>query len=254
MNCILSVVMPCYNEEKSIDGALKCILGQTFSNFELIVVDDCSTDKTSEIIKSYEDSRIIYIRNEKNMGVASSINRGLVNAQGKYVARMDADDSCDVTRFEKQVTYMEGHPNCVLCGTFADVFDGTMTKTYAQISDNNKLKNALVRNNPFVHSSVVFKRIIDGQPVLYPNDKGFEDYGLWINLASKGDFYVVPEILVHRVDINNFGTKNTWAGFSKHEIYRKLIHYQYMAMKETNNYLRGLVAVIPTAIKWIVTA
>ena len=222
MNPIVSVIMPCYNEEENVRNAVTCVLQQTFQNFELIIVDDCSTDATAAIVASFADSRICLLRNAENMGVAKSLNAGLKIARGRYIARMDADDTCEPTRLEKQVAYMEQHPECVLCATGADVYNGKEIRLQSIIMGDELLKRYLVKNNPFVHSSVVFRRNISDRTVCYPEVKGFEDYTLWIELSKLGTFHVLPEILVHRVDIDNLGKKRTWAGFNKNKIYRRL--------------------------------
>ena len=97
MNPIVSVIMPCYNEEENVRNAVTCVLQQTFQNFELIIVDDCSTDATAAIVASFADSRICLLRNAENMGVAKSLNAGLKIARGRYIARIDADDTCEPT-------------------------------------------------------------------------------------------------------------------------------------------------------------
>ena len=249
MNPIVSVIMPCYNEEENVRNAVTCVLQQTFQNFELIIVDDCSTDATAAIVASFADSRICLLRNAENMGVAKSLNAGLKIARGRYIARMDADDTCEPTRLEKQVAYMEQHPECVLCATGADVYNGKEIRLQSVIMGDELLKRYLVKNNPFVHSSVVFRRNISDRTVCYPEVKGFEDYTLWIELSKLGTFHVLPEILVHRVDIDNLGKKRTWAGFNKNKIYRRLFLQQISAIKATHQYAFGLVALVPTLAK-----
>jgi len=162
---------------------------------------------------------------------------------------MDADDTCEPTRLEKQVAYMEQHPECVLCATGADVYNGKEIRLQSVIMGDELLKRYLVKNNPFVHSSVVFRRNISDRTVCYPEVKGFEDYTLWIELSKLGTFHVLPEILVHRVDIDNLGKKRTWAGFNKNKIYRRLFLQQISAIKATHQYAYGLVALVPTLAK-----
>ena len=124
----VSVVMPAYNAEAYIGAAMESILSQSFGDFEFLILNDCSTDGTEAIIQSYDDPRIVYIKNEKNMGVAATLNKGLAAAQGEYIARMDADDFSLPQRFEKQVAYLDAHPEVVVLGTqvqfFSDRGDG----------------------------------------------------------------------------------------------------------------------------------
>lgn len=253
-NPCISVIMPCYNEQDNINKALQSILNQTFTDYELIVVDDCSTDRSGEIIKNIaeEDNRVVYLRNVSNAGVARTLNNGLKIAHGKYIARMDADDVCEPTRFQKQVDYLSNHPDCIVCGSFADVFNGKSTFIQGDVKEDPK--RHLVKNNPFVHSSVMFKREVGNKKVLYPETKGFEDYGLWIDLSDKGEFGIIPEVLVHRVDINNLETKKTWEGFTKLKVYKKLVTYQVKATKKTGFIFYGACCVICTGLKIVVTS
>lgn len=102
-NPLISVLMPAYNAEKYIKEAIESILNQTFSNFEFIIIDDGSIDATEEIIKSFKDSRIVYIKNEKNLGLIKTLNKGISIARGEFIARMDSDDISMPQRFELQL-------------------------------------------------------------------------------------------------------------------------------------------------------
>ena len=110
-NCLISIILPAYNAEKYLKEAIDSILAQTYTNFELIVINDGSTDKTEEIILSYQDSRIRYIKNEKNLKLIRTLNKGIGLAKGKYIARMDADDISLPHRLKEEVEFMEAHPN-----------------------------------------------------------------------------------------------------------------------------------------------
>lgn len=106
----ISVIMPAYNAEQYISEAIESILNQTYSNFEFIIIDDGSTDRTVEMVQSYSDPRIRFVQNEHNLGVAATLNRGLKLATGEYIARMDADDIALRERFGKQVSFLDMHP------------------------------------------------------------------------------------------------------------------------------------------------
>ncbi|WP_062544269.1 glycosyltransferase family 2 protein [Rufibacter tibetensis] len=122
MNPRVSVVLPVYNDEKYIKEAIDSILNQTFYDFELIVIDDRSTDKTSEIVKSFKDSRIRFYINQKNLGRAGSDNFALNLIKGTYVAKMDSDDVCHPERLAKQVEYLEKHPDVNVVGSWMQNF------------------------------------------------------------------------------------------------------------------------------------
>lgn len=117
----ISVIMPVYNVEKYISIAVQSILNQTFENFELIIIDDASTDKTYDIINCFQDKRIVKLRNQTNKGVAATLNEGLKLAHGEYVARMDGDDVSKPDRFEKQLCFMKDNPELLISGTHMEV-------------------------------------------------------------------------------------------------------------------------------------
>ena len=114
----ISVIMSVYNDEKYIAKAIDSILTQSFSNFELIICDDYSTDRSSNIIEKYvkQDNRIVFFKNEKNLGLATSLNRCIERAKGKYIARMDSDDISLPNRFEVEYNYLEDNSDIVVVG------------------------------------------------------------------------------------------------------------------------------------------
>lgn len=119
----VSVIMSVYNGMPFLKDAVKSILNQTYKNFEFIIVDDASKDKTWSYLKSLKDPRVKIIKNKKNLGLAASLNIALRLAQGDYVARMDADDVSLPKRFETQVRFLKSHQDIDLCGTWVDLID-----------------------------------------------------------------------------------------------------------------------------------
>ena len=107
MNELVSIIMPSYNTASFISKTIESVLNQTYKNWELLVVDDCSTDGTDEIVSKYNDKRIVYLKNEKNSGAALSRNRALRNAKGKWIAFLDSDDLWHPTKLEKQIKFMK---------------------------------------------------------------------------------------------------------------------------------------------------
>jgi glycosyltransferase involved in cell wall biosynthesis len=116
-NPVISVLMPAYNTERFILRNLQSLLAQTFEDFELLVVDDGSTDRTMELVTALPDRRIRYFRNQQNLGIVGSLNRGFALARGTFIARIDADDLCHPTRFERQLKLLTAEPEVVLCAT-----------------------------------------------------------------------------------------------------------------------------------------
>jgi len=115
----IGVLMPVYNVAPYIKESIQSILDQSFSDFELLIIDDCSTDETFNIIQSFQDTRIKLIRNDVNKGLVYGLNLGLQLLQNDYIARMDGDDLCLPSRFEYQVRFMDENPDVVLCGSQA---------------------------------------------------------------------------------------------------------------------------------------
>ena len=130
----ISVIMPARNAEQYIREAIDSILGQTFADFEFLILDDGSTDATAEIVQCCRDERIRFCPNGRNMGVAATLNRGLALAGGEYIARMDADDISLPKRFEKQAAYLNAHRDVAVLGSDLELFcDMTETaKQYVQ--------------------------------------------------------------------------------------------------------------------------
>jgi glycosyltransferase involved in cell wall biosynthesis len=150
--------MSVYNGERYLRKAIESILDQTFGNFEFIIVDDGSTDKSADIIRSYGDHRIRLFQQE-NRGLSAALNIGLKAAQGQYIARMDADDVSLPHRFETQHRFLETHPSCVAVGSNAIVIDseGNYLYTTNQPTEWEKIRRGLPLT-PFYHSSTMFQR------------------------------------------------------------------------------------------------
>jgi glycosyltransferase involved in cell wall biosynthesis len=195
----VSVIMSAYNAEKYLRPAIESILSQTFSDFELIITDDGSSDSTREIIKTYNDPRIILIENLKNLGVAASYNNAVKRAAGEYVARMDADDIARPYRFEKQVSFLNAHPEIAVCGGWARIHrdDGReYTDSYAR-EDGEIRFNMLLYNN-FVHPAVMFRRSITSEQGLEYLQEYWpaEDYEFFSRVIRKNKTAILPEVLL----------------------------------------------------------
>jgi len=189
MEVPVSVLMPAYNAEKYIGEAIDSVLNQTFVNFELVIVDDGSTDNTANVIKAYTDKRIKLIQ-QKNGGVSAALNTGLSQAQGKYIARFDADDVCYPYRLQQQFDFMETNPDFVLIGSDADYMseEGAFLFTYHNIGySNQEIQEKINVYCPFVHSTVCYRKEavvqLGGYEVLAFT---FEDYFLWKKLVKIG--------------------------------------------------------------------
>ncbi|MFL9484389.1 glycosyltransferase family 2 protein [Chitinophagaceae bacterium LWZ2-11] len=195
----ISVLMPAYNAGPYIAEAIDSVLNQTFPNFELVIINDGSTDNTEEVIRSFNDERIILI-NQKNTGVAEALNTGLKFAKGKYIARFDSDDVCLPQRLEKQLAYLENNPAYVITGSDAiyisEQGDYLCNFSCPEHSDA-AIKQKLYSICPFTHSAVMYRKeaVIHcgGYSALAHN---MEDYLLWVQLSKLGKFYNYPTPLL----------------------------------------------------------
>ncbi len=198
----VSVIMGIYNGEKTMRRAIDSIIEQTFTDWELVVCDDCSTDKTLEILSEYaeKDERIKVVRNEKNLRLAATLNHCLKEAKGEYIARMDADDICLPERFEKQVKYLDVHPEMAVVGTGCIIFDENGDKLVRGIGCEYPLKKVVNKSTPFMHVTIMMRKsaydLLEGYRVC-PETMRAEDLDLWYRFRmAKLDGYVIQEPLV----------------------------------------------------------
>lgn len=197
----VSVITAVYNGERFLSEAIESVLGQTFRDFEYIIVDDGSTDKTSEIIKDFmrRDSRIItaYI---ENSGPANARNIALEMARADWIAVLDADDICLPSRLEEQVRFIDEHPECIFVGSgcMEITADGKLIKEHSYPCDHDKLvKNLERRSKFFPHSSNLYKRKVGSTIVRYDiRYPSSEDYNLWLVLSGLGKIGCVNSMLV----------------------------------------------------------
>jgi glycosyltransferase involved in cell wall biosynthesis len=199
-NVSISVVLAVYNGQMYLKEAIDSILSQTFADFEFIIIDDGSTDSTSEIILNYSDPRIVYLKNETNKGLIYSLNRGLSVSKGKYIARMDSDDIALPKRFRKQYDYMESHPETGICGSNVEAFFNTCDK---KIIIRFPKTDHLIRTYtffqpPFSHPSVMMRRkiLIDNHLKYSEKYLHAEDYALWVDLLKYTKAYNIPAVLL----------------------------------------------------------
>lgn len=229
----VTVLMGVYNGETYLREAIESILAQTFTDFEFVIIDDGSTDKSLEIIKSYTDPRIRLVRNPKNMRLIYTLNRGLDLAKGEYVARMDADDISDPTRLEKQVTFLDNHSKVGVCGTYVRIFTRIpgvgVTPKFPTKSE--EIKATLLFENAVQHPAVMLrKKILDKYMVRYSSDfLHIEDYELWVRLAKYCDFAIIPEVLLfYRLHAKQIGQVH---GAKQFEGIHKLRQIQFSQLK-----------------------
>lgn len=202
----ISAIMPAYNAEKYIGEAIESILNQTFADFEFIIIDDGSTDGTKKIIKEYDDPRIVLLENEKNSGIVVALNKGLDAAKGEYIARMDSDDISLPERFEKQVAFLESHPETVALGvgirTFGENIEGVDMPAEC---NPQKSRIDLIFSPCIAHPTAMIRASVLKENNIKYDGKyvGTEDYALWWELSRYGDVHSLQEILFkYRIHTN----------------------------------------------------
>lgn len=201
---LVSIVLSVYNGEKYIEQAIKSVENQTFKDWELIIVDDGSNDKTEIIVEKYLniDNRIKYYK-KINSGLTKSLNFGLKKVKGKYIARLDADDIWMENKLEQQVKVLEQNEEIYICGcAFSEIDengDFICTQRTIFLKDNSDIQKNLCKCNPFFHSSVVFRRVILEQIGMYNEDfKYAQDYEYWVRILSEYKGINLEEILACR--------------------------------------------------------
>lgn len=194
----VTVIMSVYNGADYLKESILSILNQTYPYFEFLIVNDCSTDHSRDIVLSFQDPRIRLIDNESNLGAARSRTKGLNLAQGKYIAIQDADDISLPTRLEKQVNYLKQHPYIGLIGSHFIVIDETgkfLFNAYPPASPA-ALKRELSFRDPIAHGSSTFRKICLEKVGTYrPEFKGAEDYDFLLRISEHFDLAIVPEFL-----------------------------------------------------------
>ncbi len=197
---MISVIMSVYNTKPEyLKEAIDSILNQTFSDFEFIIVDDGSDQKTKEYLSTFKDSRSTIITNDPNIGLTKSLNKALQHCQGKYIARMDADDISLPQRFEQQYEYMESHPEYAVIGARFRI-NGQGTAYPVQWSDDMQLRRIhfVYYNDGICHPTAFFRKsFLDEHKIEYDEQvKKAQDYAMWVNIADAGGkIGLCPEVL-----------------------------------------------------------
>jgi len=195
----ITAIIPVYNAEYFLKPAIDSILNQTFKDFELLAINDGSTDSSLEILTSFKDSRLKIINNDKNRGIIYTLNRGINEAKGKYIARMDADDIALPERLALQVDYLEKNPNVVLLGGCAEVINqrGKVFDTLTIPLTHKDILNNIFSSNCFIHPSVMFHKSVAQRLGAYDtNAQHAEDYDLWLRIIQEHQVANLPQPLI----------------------------------------------------------
>lgn len=224
----VSIIMGIYNCENTLATAIDSIINQTFTNWELIMCDDGSKDNTYQIAQQYQKkypSKIILLKNEKNLRLAATLNRCLKVAKGEYIARMDGDDICRKERFEIQVAFLESHPEYDCVGAGREVFDENGVNGI-RLSKEYPTKNDIFKSVPFAHPTIMMKKSTYDALGGYRESSETlraEDLDLWFRFWQMGfNGYNLQDILLeYREGVNDFRKRTLQAAIGTTKVYLK---------------------------------
>lgn len=222
----VAVLLPVYNSENNLREAIDSILSQSFPDYNFYIINDGSTDSSEDIIRSYTDNRIIYLKNNQNKGLVFTLNKGIDAITEKYIARMDADDIAFESRLELQLKYMEDHPACIVCGSQTETFgeESYLSNLPVTFSD---IKTQLIFNSPIAHPTTIIRTEALKKNQIYYSDQipHMEDYHLWLRLSDIGELHnLTYPLLKYRLEGQNISIKN-WSTREKRLmlIYKKIL-------------------------------
>lgn len=221
----ISVIMPAYNAETYIRDAINSILTQTYSDFEFIIINDGSTDNTANIVREYNDNRIVFIDNKNNQGLINVLNYGLSIAKGEYIARMDADDISYPQRFEKQVKFLDKHEDVGVVGSWFKAF-GSRNFVEKKVK-YPKLKD--MQNCPLAHPTVMLRKSFFNKYNLRynPKYKHAEDYELWLRASKYMKLANIQEVLLdYRWSEGNISTVHEKEQTQRAEVLKQRVRNQ----------------------------
>jgi glycosyltransferase involved in cell wall biosynthesis len=193
---IVSIIMPTYNRANTIGMAIESVLKQSFNNWELLIIDNESTDNTKNLVDgfSWNDNRIkyFYVKKSINPGISDYLNYGITIAEGNYIARLDDDDEWyDPDKLKKQVNFFNNNQDYVLTGGGAIMVDGNRKVIYKffKREHDNEIRNNALLANPFWHNTVLFRKNEAAEIGGYKNLRFVEDWDLWLRLGKAGKLY-----------------------------------------------------------------
>jgi glycosyltransferase involved in cell wall biosynthesis len=200
---MISIILPVFNTEKYLLECLQSIKNQTYTNWELIIINDGSTDNSHQIITNFIQTilnKVQYFHLEQNQGLPYCLNLGIHHAKSTYIARIDADDIMLPERLKEQIFFLKTHPNIGVVGAYAiDINEKSeRMQIRTKPTDNQAIKHLLFKDCPFIHPSILMRKSIL-EYASYRNKYPFaEDYDLWIRLADKTEFANIPIPLIYK--------------------------------------------------------
>jgi len=246
----VSVIIGAYNEEQYIGHAIASILGQAYQDFELIVVDDGSSDRTLQVVRSFVDPRIEVLELQ-HCGLAAALNAALKKARGDYIARLDADDVALVDRLELQATFLDTHPDYGIVGGQCVVVseDGKSPTFVKTPCGATAVQRRLCRENPFVHSCVMVRRALLLEIGLYSCDVRWEDYDLWWRILSRSKGTNLPLVLCRRTLRGN-----RLSAVERSRSYRGRLAVQCRALARERVTPLAVIGILESSVAWLMFA
>lgn len=225
MSELVSIIMPSYNTASYIELTIKSVLKQTYKNWELLIVDDCSTDNTDEVIKKFSDKRIIYMKNKKNSGAAISRNRALKRAKGKWIAFLDSDDLWYPTKLEEQIHFMKKNKYSFSYTSYKEI-DESGKKNGIKVTGPKKITKRGMYHYCWPGCLTVMYDAEKVGKIQIANIKKNNDYAMWLKVIKKVDCYYYDKVLAQY--------RKRSGSISNHG-YLKLIKWHYKLFKEADN-------------------
>ena len=191
----VSVLMPVYKTNPQyLKEALQSVLNQTFTDFELLILDDCPEDDREAVVKSFKDQRIQYLKNDKNIGITPTRNKLIELARGEYLAVMDHDDIALPERFSEQVKVLDAHPDIGVVGCWVERFPNIKVAKYPE--NNSEIEQYLMQGCAIAHTAAMIRKSALGNMRYEEIFSPSEDYRLWCKLIGRTHFYNVPKVLM----------------------------------------------------------
>ncbi|MHB8261599.1 MAG: glycosyltransferase family 2 protein [Bacteroidia bacterium] len=193
----ISVILPVYNAADYLAEAIESILSQSYQNFELLLINDGSTDNSKNIINSYSDTRIRYFENDGNKGPSYTRNLGLIHSKGDYISFLDADDMALPNKLEQQLTFMKQHHEVGVCGCYAEYF-GDRVGTWQYPVSNKEIRCRLMWGSSIIMSAAFIRKNTLANNNIQFSDKYLptEDFKLWVEMSKVSQLHNIPEVLV----------------------------------------------------------
>lgn len=192
---LVSVVLPVKNGQDYLKGTIQSLQSQTFQDFEIILIDDQSTDRSVQIAVETETKKLKVLTTNHEGGLVNALNLGIQNSSGKFIARLDSDDLAVPTRFEKQVKLLHNEPKVIVCGSWAQTF-GKSNRLLKYPQSSDAIRAQMLFSNPFAHPSVMMRRSAFANISYNKNYPVAEDYQLWTELSKIGELVNIPEKLI----------------------------------------------------------